>query len=369
MLGEGVGGTTTQGVPMLTESQKLLIVVLAEEILRPKAHDADEAAAYPPDLIAKATELGITAINIPEEFDGIAEHRSTVTNALVAEAMAYGDMGLALPLLAPSGVATTLTQFGSDAQQKTYLPEFAGESVPASAVVVSESRPLFDPFTLQTTAVREGEELVLTGVKALVPGAADAELFIVGALLDGQPRLVIVEPGAEGLQVEDDPAMGVRAAKTARLHLEGVRVPASNLLGTTEDHLDAVRRARLAWAAAAVGTGQAAFDHVSEYVQERKAFGEPIGYRQAVAFTVADMAIEIDALRLVVWKAAARLDRGEDASAEIAQARSLTSQYLTQVGSNGVQLLGGHGFVKEYDNERWYRDLRGAGVLEGSLLV
>ncbi|GAB3109852.1 acyl-CoA dehydrogenase family protein [Janibacter alkaliphilus] len=356
-----------------TEDQEMIRGVakeLADEVIRPAGATADAERSVPAEVTSAAAEVGLHLIGVPAELEGIAEERSAVTAALVIEELARGDMGIATAIMAPAAVATAIASYGDADQQATYLPEFTGDDPPkAAAIALMEPQPLFDPLAPSTTAVREVEELVLTGVKALVPGAADAELFIVGALLDGQPRLVIVEPGAEGLQVEDDPAMGVRAAKTARLHLEGVRVPASNLLGTTEDHLDAVRRARLAWAAAAVGTGQAAFDHVSEYVQERKAFGEPIGYRQAVAFTVADMAIEIDALRLVVWKAAARLDRGEDASAEIAQARSLTSQYLTQVGSNGVQLLGGHGFVKEYDNERWYRDLRGAGVLEGSLLV
>ena len=116
------------------DDQKMIVETVsefAEEILRPAAHDADDAAAYPPDLIAKAAELGITAINIPEDFDGIAEHRSTVTNALVAEALAYGDMGLALPILAPGGVASALTHWGSADQQATYLTEFAGENVPA----------------------------------------------------------------------------------------------------------------------------------------------------------------------------------------------------------------------------------------------
>ena len=117
----------------------------AEEMLRPAAHDADEAATYPPDLIAKAAELGITAINIPEDFDGIAAHRSSVTNVLVAEALAYGDMGLALPILAPGGVASALTHWGSADQQATYLHEFAGENVPQACVAIAEPQPLFDP--------------------------------------------------------------------------------------------------------------------------------------------------------------------------------------------------------------------------------
>ena len=183
------------------DDQKMIVETVeefAEEILRPAARDADDAASYPPDLIAKAAELGITAINIPEDFDGIAAHRSTVTNALVAEALAYGDMGLALPILAPGGVASALTHWGSADQQATYLKEFAGENVPQACVAIAEPQPLFDPTALKTTAVRTPSGYRLSGVKSLVPAAADAELFIVGAQLSGKPALFIVESSAEG---------------------------------------------------------------------------------------------------------------------------------------------------------------------------
>src|ERR1700739_3285648 len=133
------------------DEQKMIVETLeefAEEVLRPAAHDADEAATYPPDLIAKAAELGITSINIPEDFEGIAAHRSSVTNVLVAEALAYGDMGLALPILAPGGVASALTHWGSAEQQATYLPEFSGGNVPQACVAIAEPQPLFDPTPL-----------------------------------------------------------------------------------------------------------------------------------------------------------------------------------------------------------------------------
>ncbi len=197
----------------------------AEEILRPAAHDADEAAAYPADLIAKAAELGITAVNVPEDFDGIAEHRSTVTNALVAEALAYGDMGLALPILAPGGVAAALTHWGSADQQATYLKEFAGENVPQSCVAIAEPHALFDPTALKTTAVRTPSGYRLSGVKSLVPAAADAELFIVAAQLSGKPALFIVEASSPGLTVKADPSMGIRAAALGQIELDNVAVP------------------------------------------------------------------------------------------------------------------------------------------------
>ena len=147
-----------------TDDQQMIAETVrdfAAEILRPAAHDADAA---PADLLGRAAELGITLVNVPETFDGAASERGTVTNALVAEALAHGDMGLALPILAPSGVAVALTQWGSDEQQKTYLPAFASDDVPQASVVIAEPRALFDPFSLQTKAVRSPSGYRLNGV-------------------------------------------------------------------------------------------------------------------------------------------------------------------------------------------------------------
>lgn len=356
-----------------TEDQQMLQAAareLADEVIRPAAAQADADRAVPEKVRTAAWSMGTGLVGVPTALDGIAEERSAVTMALVIEELARGDMGIAVSLLAPAAVAAALASYGSADQQATYLPAFTGsDSSVAAALALMEPQPLYDPLKPCTSARTERDHLVIDGVKALVPAADVADLFVISADLEGAPRLVIVEPGTAGLSAEDDPAMGLRAAATRRLVLEGVRVPRSGLLGTADDLVDAVRRSRLAWAAAAVGTAQAVLDQVVPYVKQRTAFGEPIGHRQAVAFTVADIAIELAGLRLLVWKAASRLDRGEDASAEIAQARQLAATYGTQIGSDGVQLLGGHGFVKEFDNERWFRDLRAAGVLEGTLLL
>ena len=343
---------------------------LADEVIRPAGGQADTDRSVPDEVRRQAASMGLTLVGVPTELGGVAEESSAVTSALVIEELARGDMGLAVAIMSSAAVANALVNYGNSTQQATFLPPFTDEGDPASgALAMTEPQPLFDPLKPRTVARTDGDEVVIDGVKSLVVDAANADLFIVTALLDDEPRLIVVQPGTDGLTTSDDPAMGLRAAATGRLHLDGVRVPAGNVLGTSADVVDAVRRGRLAWAAAAVGTGQAVVDHLRVYTVERTAFGEPIAQRQAVAFTVADAAIEVDALRLVVWRAAALLDAGRDASASVAHARSLTSTYLTRVGSDGVQLLGGHGFVKEYDNERWYRDLRGAGVLEGTLLV
>ncbi|ORV92329.1 butyryl-CoA dehydrogenase [Mycobacterium interjectum] len=358
------------------DEQKMIVETLeefAEEVLRPAAHDADEAATYPPDLIAKAAELGITAINIPEDFEGIAAHRSSVTNVLVAEALAYGDMGLALPILAPGGVASALTHWGSADQQATYLHEFAGENVPQACVAIAEPQPLFDPTRLQTTAVRTPSGYRLEGVKSLVPAAADAELFIVAAQLDGKPALFIVESSTKGLTVKADPSMGIRAAALGRVELSGVTVPLGARLGedeaSDEDYSEAIALSRLGWAALAVGTSHAVLDYVVPYVKEREAFGEPIARRQAVAFMCANIAIELDGLRLITWRGAARAEQGLPFAREAALAKRLGTDKGMQIGLDGVQLLGGHGYTKEHPVERWYRDLRAIGVAEGVVVI
>ncbi|MCV6985574.1 acyl-CoA/acyl-ACP dehydrogenase [Mycobacterium shinjukuense] len=358
------------------DDQKLIVETVdefANEILRPAAHDADEAATYPPDLIAKATELGITAVNIPEDFDGIAEHRSSVTNVLVAEALAYGDMGLALPILAPGGVASALTHWGSADQQATYLKEFAGANVPQACVALAEPQPLFDPTRLQTTAVRTPSGYRLDGVKSLVPAATKAELFIVAAQLGGKPALFIVESATNGLTVKADPSMGIRAAALGQVELSRVSVPLHARLGedeaTDNDYSEAIALARLGWAALAVGTSHAVLDYVIPYVKERHAFGEPIAHRQAVAFMCANIAIELDGLRLITWRGASRAEQGLPFAREAALAKRLGSDKGMQIGLDGVQLLGGHGYTKEHPVERWYRDLRAIGVAEGVVVI
>jgi alkylation response protein AidB-like acyl-CoA dehydrogenase len=358
------------------DEQKMIVDTVtefAEEVIRPAAREADESATYPPDLVAKASELGITAINVPEDFEGIADHRAAVTNVLVAEALAYGDMGLALPILAPAGVASALTHWGSADQQATYLKEFAGENVPQACVAISEPQPLFDPTALKTTAVRTPSGYRHDGVKSLVPAAANAELFIVAAQLNGRPALFIVESSSQGISVTADPSMGIRGASLGQVELDGVTVPLSARLGedgaTEEDYSEAIALSRLGWAALAVGTSHAVLDYVVPYVKERHAFGEPIAHRQAVAFMCANMAIEFDGLRLITWRGASRADQGLPFAREAALAKKLGTDKGMQIGLDGVQLLGGHGYTKEHPVERWYRDLRAIGVAEGVVVI
>ena len=357
-----------------TEDQQMLVDLVtefAEEVVRPSATEANETCEAPEALLKASLEIGLPILGVPESLGGISEERSAMTGTLVAEALSRGDLGLAVATLAPGSVATALGLWGTDAQQQTYLPAFTGDDVPAAALALNEATVLFDVLDPSTTATRTADGYVLSGVKTLVPRGARAELFGVGALLDTKPVLFLVESSASGLSVEADPAMGVRAASLTRLHLDEVTVPADAVLGATDGttYVECVRLSRLAWCALAVGTGQAVLDYVTPYVKQRQAFGEPIAHRQSVAFMVANIAIELQAMRLVTYKAASRAAAGKDFSREVALARKICADKGMQIGLDGVQLLGGHGFVKERPVERWYRDLRAIGIMEGSVLV
>ena len=358
-----------------SEDQQGLVGVvreLAAEVLRPGAARADAECATAKEVLSQAAELGLGLVQLPEEMGGLLPDRATTTGVLVAEALAHGDMGQALACLAPSSAATALTLWGDASQQQTYLPAFGAADAPVSALAVQEPHALFDPFALRTTGRRATGGYVIDGEKSLVVRGVEAELFLVAAELEGTgPALFLVESSAPGVSLEPEPAMGVRAATLSRLRLRGVRLPEHALLGagSVEAYRDCIRLARLAWCALALGTAAAVLEYVIPYVKQRTAFGEPVAHRQSVAFMVADMGIELEGMRLATYRAAARAERGQDFAREVALARRLAGEYGMRIGTDGVQLLGGHGFVKEHPVERWYRDLRAVGLMEGALLV
>lgn len=360
-----------------TDDQALMVATVrrfADDVLRPAASAADEAGAPPAAVLARSQELGLAPLIIPEAHGGVAEHRSVVTSALTAAELARGDLGLAWALLAPLGVVDALVRWGTGEQQARYLPRFTGDAFVPAALALLEPRIGFDPLRPQAGAVRDGDGWRLYGEKALVPLGATAELLVLVLDVRGLgPRLFLVERGTPGVTITPEPAMGLRAAATARLHLAGAAVGRDALLGGDDgsaiDLAALVARARIGWAALGVGTAQAVLDHVKVYVNERHAFGEPISHRQAVAFAVADMAIELEAMRLMTWRAAALADRGDGLALEraAALARLQVAAKGMRIGSDGVQLLGGHGYVKEFPVERWYRDLRAIAIMEGAL--
>lgn len=355
----------------ITEEQQMMrdsVRSFASEVLRPRGEEADAAQATSDETLAAALELGLNFFAVPESLGGAASERSPVTTMLIAEDLAWGDMGQAVAILSPMSVANALTQWGSAEQQARYLPAFAGEQPPKAAIAVTEPHLMFDPMKLKTTATRQGDGYVLNGTKALVPLAAEAELFLVAAQTENGPAVFIVEGGSEGLSAGEDPSMGIRASAQRPLILENVKVSVAQRLGGDDfDYRKFVDLGTLAWCALAVGNAQAVLDYVIPYCNERKAFGEPISHRQAVAFLIADMAIEVDAMRMLTWRAVSRAEQGKDFQREAYLARILVKEKAMKIGTDGVQLLGGHGFTHEYPVERWYRDLRAVGVLFGGL--
>lgn len=343
---------------------------LATDLIRPAADKADSACETPSELLQQIHELGLTHFAIPEEFGGAASERSPLTQALVAEQLANGDMGIALAALAPMAVINALVDFGTVDQQARYLPRFAEDQFVPAALAVTEPQPLFDPNKLKTTAKKNADGFVLNGEKVLVPLAATAELILIAADLEGSgPRLFIVGNGQEGLSITSSPAMGLRAAALCQITLNNVVVEQANLLG--DDNFDYAKlqsQSQTAWAALATGCCQAMLDYVIPYVNERKAFGEPISHRQAVAFLVANIGIEMEGLRLMMLRAAGQLEQG-DAKQAARLAHIQAIEKGMEIGNNGVQLLGGHGFTKEHPAERWYRQLRGLAAIHGVVTV
>lgn len=350
----------------ISDEQQMIresVQAFARDVLQPQAHDLDDRLELPDSLFAQANELGLAMFSVPEALGGAAAERSPVTSMLVAEDLARGDLSLALGILCPISVANALTQWGDAAQQSTYLPDFCAEKPPLATIAVNEPVPLFNPHRLSTRAVRRGNDWILDGAKSLVPLANRGELLLVAAQTAQGPAIFIIEGGTPGVSFTDDRGMGLRATGLCRVTLEDVVLPASAKLGGDDfDYRAFLDYGTLGWCALATGTAQAALDYLVPYVNERVAFGEPISHRQAVAFMIANTGIELESMRLLTCRAASRAEQGLDFHRDAALARVLCAERGMEIGTNAVQLLGGHGFTKEHPVERWYRDLRAVGI-------
>ncbi len=356
-----------------TEEQQLIIDTVrqfAANEVRPKARECEEAAKLSPQVLGGAHELGFTANALPEEFGG-GGARSAVTGVLIAEELAWGDLALALAIQSPTLLALPVADFGTPEQKKTFLPRFAAQSfVPGSLAIVEPSFQS-DPFRPATTARRDGADYVLDGQKCLVPWLDGGDTVLVTASEPDAPQAFLVPRDTQGLTATPEHNMGIRALATAELSLQGVRVPASAKLGGEEgcDLRAIVNRGRVGLAAMAVGVARAAFEVARDYAKERKTFGAAIATRQAIAFKLADMAIEIDGARMLAWEAAWRLDQGLDATREAALARHQAQRVALEVADGAVQVLGGHGYIRDYLPELHLRNARGFSTFEALTLV
>lgn len=346
----------------LTDEQQMIkdsIRAYTQDVLRPLALDADEQQQLPNDYLSDLMALGLNYFSVPERLGGATEFPSPVTSAIIAEELAWGDMSLAYAALAPVAVANAIVRWGTDDQQQAYLPQYLEESPIKATIALQEPQPLFNPNQLSCTAEPNKKGYRLNGVKSMVPFGGSASLYLVAADLDDQPALFLVPADTKGVSFKASPSMGLRAAELGELTLDQVQLNRKDRLGNRGlDYQNFLDLGQLHWCALAVGTCQAALDYVIPYVNEREAFGEPISHRQSVAFMVANIGIELESMRLLLWRAASLAEQGKDFHREAYLAHLLCSEKAMEIGTNAVQLLGGHGFTKEHPAERWYRDLR-----------
>ena len=350
----------------------------AESALRPVARECDEAASLPTSLLDEIHQLGLCSTQLPGAYGGGDEPRSPVTNALVLEELAWGDTGLALAAVAPAAFAFAVADHGTDEQKRALLPLFAGAKFHAASLAVIEAGPATDAALPRTLAEPKGAGFVLSGAKRFVPLADRASHFLVIARNNGGVDAFVVPRDAGGLSIgAPDAKLGLRALSTASLELERVELPASARLGGAAgcDVRRILDASRTAIAAALTGLARGVLEYAVPYAKEREAFGQAIAQKQAIAFRLADMHIETESMRWLTWKAASQLEYGRPAtraghgSATRAahHAHAYAAEQAMWIADEGIQVLGGHGFIREHPVEMWYRNARTLSVLEGTL--
>lgn len=358
----------------LDEEQQMLVEAInryATEKVRKTFRDAEESGEIPNDVVQSGWEIGVLPTFLPEDFGGFGEH-SAVTGAIATEEFAWGDLATTLKVMTPNLVAIPLMLAGTEAQKERYLPLFADESMPSMTAALTEPLVQFDPYNLKTTATRDGDQFVLQGTKTYVPLADGAETILVYANENGATQAFLVPTNSEGLSIgERNKLMGVKALATSLVTLDGVRVSAENKLGGDAgiDFSLILNHSRVALGAAAVGIARAGYEYARDYAKQRVQFGKPIAQNQSIAFMLADMATDVDAMRLLVWEAAWLLDQGEDATRAATVMKQYVDQTVLQVADSAVQVLGGYGYIREYPVELWLRNARGFATFDGLAIV
>ncbi|TML04511.1 MAG: acyl-CoA dehydrogenase [Actinobacteria bacterium] len=341
----------------------------AERELRPVAAEWDEREAYPPDLLAKAAQAGLTAYAIPAEYGGGGV--DAVTSALIAEELSWGCAGLASTLQATMFPVRPLLRFGTKAQRARYLPLLARGEGTLAAIAFTEPHAGSDVGAISAEAKRDGDEYVLTGEKVYITNGGIADVTVVFAKTGDELAAFLVERGDPGVAAgRVERKLGLRASQTGSVLLDSARVPADRRLGDEgqgfEVALDFFQASRPQVAAGAVGVARAAFEYATAYAREREAFGRPILSRQGVGFKLADMAMLVEAARLLVWRAASAVDAGDDAGLLGSYAKAFAADAAMRITTDAVQVLGGAGIMRDHPVEKWMRDAKVFQVVEGT---
>lgn len=348
----------------------------AEEAMRPAAAEYDEREEMAWEVLAKAAQIGLTSYPIPEEYGGGGAD-SVLMRCIVDEELFWGCAGIATAMGGSMLAATPILLAGTPEQKEQYLPRFCDPNrVRLGAFALTEPGAGSDPGSLSTLARRDGDEYVINGQKCFITNGGIADLYVLFASVDrargvdGVTAFIVeaATPGVSGGKKEKK--LGIRSSHTAVVNFENVRVPCSQRLGAEgEGFRIAMRtfdRTRTHIAAGAVGLARAAFEFAHAYAGERRQFGRPIGSFQAISFMLADMATEIDAARLLAWRAAWLADHGRPCTKEASMAKVFAADMVMKVTTDAVQILGGYGYSREYPVEKWMRDAKIMQIYEGT---
>jgi acyl-CoA dehydrogenase len=345
----------------------------AEKEMRPKAALYDREEKFPEEVMQKAFEAGFLTCNVPVEYGGGG--LSDLEVAIISEELAWGCAGMYTTMMANSLAFTPIILFGTEDQKKKFLTPFSQKMAFAS-YCLTEREAGSDTSAIKTVARKDGSDYVLNGSKCFITNGGVASLYVVFA--NAAP-----EKGARGITAflvpRDNPGisigkiedkMGHRASNTAEIFFEDVRVPAENVLGRVgQGFLIAMRtfdRTRSAVGAAGVGLARAALEYAVDYAKTRVQFGKPIATFQAIAFKIAQMAMEIEAARLLVWKAAWMVDKGLPCGLNSAMAKCFGSDLAMWASLEALQILGGYGYMKDYPVEKLVRDAKLLQIYEGT---
>ena len=361
----------------LDEEQQMLTDAIhrfAEEKVRKEFREAEEMGKLPTDVVNGGYEIGLLQTGIPEEFGGMGEY-SAVTGAVAIEEFAWGDLATTMAIMRPNLVAIPVMLCGTDEQKAEYLPMMAGESLPLVTSALTEPSIQFDPRNLKTTATKDGDNYVINGTKMMVISAKDSGVILVYAAdneAGGSTQGFLVPAASDGITVGDrEKLMGINAIDGYRVTFENVTVPASAKLGG-EDGCDfdlILNHSRVALGAAAVGILRAGTEYAIEYTKQRVQFGKPVAQNQSIAFMLAEMATDVDQLRMMVWEAAWELDQGMDATRTATVMKYHMDDLVVKAADQALQALGGYGYIREYPVELWLRNARGMATFDGQLMI
>jgi short-chain 2-methylacyl-CoA dehydrogenase len=339
----------------------------------PHVRAMDESGIFRKDLLRQCFEIGLMGIEIPEQYGG--QGGTFFQSILAIEEFAAVDPSAAVVIdVQNTLVNNALMRWAGEEQKQRYLPKLASDMVGAYAL--SEAGSGSDAFALETRAVRDGDKWVLTGRKLWITNAAEAGLFLIFANANPDAgykgiTCFLVERDSPGFQVgKKEDKLGIRASSTCELILDGCRVPARNVLGDVgrgyKVAIETLNEGRIGIGAQMAGLARAALDHAVAYARERKQFGKPIAEFQGVQFEIAQMAVEVEATRLLVYNAARLRDAGLPFVAEAAMAKYFASQIAEQCASRAVEVFGGVGFTRDYPVEKLYRDAKIGRIYEGT---